>query len=50
MMGSAVSPADRALLCAVAEKAGRWLAERSDPVKSNHEAAAAAALAHGLGA
>ena len=45
MMGSAVSPADRALLCAVAEKAGRWLAERDDRVKANHEAAAAAALA-----
>jgi len=45
MMGSAVSPADRSLLGTVAEKAGRWLADRNDPVKSNHEAAAAAALA-----
>jgi hypothetical protein len=45
VMGNAVSTTDRTLLRAVAEKGGRWLAARSDPVKSNHEAAAAAALA-----
>ncbi|MCX7310435.1 MAG: hypothetical protein NTV56_01605, partial [Alphaproteobacteria bacterium] len=44
-MGDALAPADRTLLRSVAEKAGRWLAKRDDRVKSNHEAAAAAALA-----
>ncbi|MDD3905565.1 MAG: hypothetical protein PHS46_03420 [Candidatus Omnitrophica bacterium] len=45
LLGDSVEDADRSRISAVIVKAADWLVKRNDDVKSNHEAAAAAALA-----
>jgi hypothetical protein len=44
-LGTSLAAPDRSVLADAVAKAGAWLARRDDKVKSNHEAAAAAALA-----
>jgi hypothetical protein len=44
-LGERIAPAHDTQLVRVVAKAASWLARRDDPIKANHEAAAAAALA-----
>ncbi len=44
-LGDRLEPDDRALLVTTMRKAGAWLSGRHDRIKSNHEAAAACAMA-----